>query len=179
MVVSRILNITLPVAVTALLAGSVAIAAPAAAEIDELDCSGKNDLLIKPGLGTTAAAAPTTYQSATAGTLDCVGVINGKKITGPGQYARVGEFTKGSTCNVGGGKGLLRMVLPTESGPLQIDAPFTFSYPDRIAPGAIGAKIDFENEEYGGKFDIIATNGDCVQTPVTGARFVDTLYFES
>ncbi len=180
MFVQRALRTAGPMALLVLLAGSVAVASPASsAEESQLDCTGKNNVLIKPGIGATATAAA-SYQSTEAGVLDCVGSIQGKKLTGPGQYATVGQFAKDATCSYGSGTGVLRMVLGTDSGPLQIDAPFKFTYPALpTGAGPMVGKMQFENDDYAGKFSFTPTKGDCVQTPVTALRIADVFDFVS
>jgi hypothetical protein len=169
-----------PVAVLVTLAGSVAVSAPAAsAEESQLDCTGKNNVLVKPGIGATATAVA-SYQSAEAGVLECVGTFQGKKLTGPGQYATVGQFSKDATCTYGSGTGLLRMVLGTESGPVQLDAPFKFTYPALpTGAGPMVGKMQFDNDDFAGKFTFTPTKGDCVQTPITGLRIADVFDFVS
>ncbi|MGQ0844633.1 MAG: hypothetical protein ACT4QF_10895 [Sporichthyaceae bacterium] len=178
MMLARALRSAAPLALCALVAGAVAIAAPASAQEESaLDCAGKNDLLVKPGIGATATSAA-SFQSATAGVLECEGTVAGKKATGPGQYAFVGEFAKDATCTIGSGKGLLRMIVGTDAGPHQIDAPFKFSYPTFSSrPGVMAGKFAFDNDDYDGRFEFTPTKGDCVQTPITNLRIFNTLDF--
>lgn len=180
MSVRRSLRSVCPVAVLVVLAGSVAVSAPAAsAEESQLDCIGKNDLLLKPGIGATATAVA-TFASTQAGEMECEGTINGKQATGPAQYATVGQFAKDATCTYGSGTGVLRMVVATTTGAIQIDAPFKFSYPSLpTGAGPMGGRMEFENDNYAGKFTLTPTKGDCVQTPVTGLRVNDVLDFVS
>ena len=180
MFVSRAVRSTLPLALVALLAGGIVSAAPASSAVeDTLDCTGKNEVGIAPGIGTTATNQA-AFQSTAPGVLECEGVVNGKKATGPGQYATTGQFAKNATCSIGSGKGLLRMVISTATGIEQIDAPFTFEYPVLpIGGGPMGGKLKFENEDYAGKFTFTPIKGDCVQTPLTAIRVNDVFDFES
>lgn len=180
MFVSRVVRSTLPLALVALLAGGIASAAPASSAVeDTLDCTGKNDVGLQPGIGTTATNQA-SFQSVAPGVLECEGVINGKKATGPGQYATTGKFAKDATCSIGSGKGLLKMVVATATGIEQISAPFTFEYPAiPIGGGPMGGKLTFENRDYEGKFTFTPIKGDCVQTPVTAIRVHDVFDFVS
>ncbi|MGQ0467607.1 MAG: hypothetical protein ACT4QG_20095 [Sporichthyaceae bacterium] len=181
MFVSRAVRSALPVALAALLAGGIVSAAPASsAEEDTLDCTGKNDVGLAPGIGTTATNQA-SFQSTAPGVLECEGSINGKKATGPGQYATSGQFNKDATCSIGGGKGLLKMVVATVDGGIeQISTPFTFEYPVLpVGGGPMGGKLTFDNPDYGGKFSFTPIKGDCVQTPVTAIRVKDIFDFVS
>jgi hypothetical protein len=116
---------------------------------------------LSPGFSLTSSTG--TYGTAgEAGTMLCLGSVDGNRVTGPGTFGFEGTYTGDCFGNVG--SGTYSFTLPTESGSRH----FTGSYTERRT----GFNGPVEASQPGGRFHgvfvVLPREGDCVSTPVTG-----------
>jgi hypothetical protein len=96
------------------------------------------------------------------GTVTCEGLINGRRPSGPGTFGYAGYFgvgpLGGDTCAFGGGYGTFSITVPTAGGRLSLTEPFMFY------GGPAGV---ITSPHVSGLYEVVATTGDCVTTPLT------------
>jgi hypothetical protein len=110
---------------------------------------------VSPGLSMTPASGRWQVRP---GPIDCVGSVDGKRITGRGVI--VGSGPLEGTCALGSGSGTQFITIPTAGGEVHITQPTTFQW--------AGAGGPFQGPRMSGSFVFWATKGDCVNQPVTG-----------
>jgi hypothetical protein len=90
------------------------------------------------------------------GTADCTGTVDGYQVTGTGIYADIADGT--GNCDAGSGKGIYVMRIPTTDGTKTVIARWNYFYDNVL--GTAGFTGDLS-----GTSELIAFDGDCVNTP--------------
>ena len=146
-------------------AALVLLLAPATATAEEpaegptaAICSARATMSFAPGTRLVGGAGT---NASTDGSISCVGVVNGHRITGPGTLAFndvYGLSPGGQSCAFDIGAGTQTYTLPTDAGPARISEPFTFY---GAPAGSFLAPV------FSGTFQVVPTDGStCVSTPV-------------
>lgn len=148
--------------VGSLTVGGVMLAPAADAATRSAVCTASFPINLTPGLG--MAESTFRYSSnGQAGTVTCVGWIQGHRVTGPGTVWDEG-VARGS-CNGGTVEGFHVYKIPTENGILTFQRPVSGTY-----QGVAG--IRDPQRSYPGGFAFYPTTGDCVTAPATRADVV-------
>jgi hypothetical protein len=137
-------------------------AAPATADgPSTATCSLNISLNIRPGL-TLATQSGSIASDGQSGTLNCIGVINGGVVTGPGRFGVSGRYT--GNCVQGFTEGTAPFSVPTSTGVVSGVATYTVGW-----VGTVG-QVTATSEAYGfapGPFAFLPERGDCVLTPLS------------
>jgi hypothetical protein len=145
-----------------LLAGGVLLGPAANAAEGSAVCVSRFPVSLTPGLSMSESTF--RYSSnGQAGTVTCVGSIDGHAVTGPGTVWDEG-IGHGS-CNGGTVEGFHVYKIPTDAGVLTIQRPVLGMY-----QGVVGVRD--HRRSYPGGFVFYPTTGDCVTAPATVADAV-------
>ena len=140
------------------LAGNRLASIPEAQAADGALCTFNPDNgRLSPGMSATPSkgrwsAGPTAF--------DCHGTVNGAPVTGPGTIVESGPWE--GTCSQGSGSGVQTITIPTATGTVHLEIPVTFSWVGAVGAGSGPGAASI--------FEAVATEGDCLQTPMTGYR---------
>ena len=138
-------------------------ATPASADTDapvssaDLDCTITVTTDVYPGVTTELQHVAVTSHGLT-GTADCTGTIDGATVTGPGTFAVTIEET--ANCTQLAGQGEFVLQVPTTGGIATVTGRTDFAF----GPGISGSSF---TGDLTGTGETIATEGDCVNTPLT------------
>lgn len=115
-----------------------------------------------PGISITPRRVAATSHGET-GTINCVGAVNGHRVTGPGTLGFAGFFDV--SCAGGTGYETVSATIPTSAGPQKL----TFPVKETVGPG-VGYK---SSDSLMGPLPFVyyPTEGDCVTSPVTEIFF--------
>ena len=97
-----------------------------------------------------------------AGTMICLGSLDGDRVTGPGTFGFEGTYTGDCFGNVG--SGTYSFTVPTETGPKR----FTGSYTERRSGFNGPVEASQAEGRFRGVFVVLPQEGDCISSPVTG-----------
>jgi len=92
------------------------------------------------------------------GTADCTGTVDGETVTGTGTFALYSEGT--GSCESGSGSATFVLQVPTTGGIATVTGRTDFAF----GPGISGSSF---TGDLTGTGETIATEGDCVNTPLT------------
>jgi hypothetical protein len=105
--------------------------------------------------------------ASTSGTISCLGVVQGHRVTGPGPLSftsAYGVAPLGESCAFDTGPGTQTYTIPTTAGPVRFSEPVDFF-------GAVAGA--FFAHTYSGAFQIIPADGStCVTSPVRDATII-------
>jgi hypothetical protein len=133
-------------------------AAPASADdpVADLTCTITVTTDVNPGLTSAGGTQAVTSHGLT-GTADCTGTVNGEPVTGTGTFA-VDTVVHATSCTESTGEGTFVLKIPTASG--------TQTVVGRFSSVTTGGNT-ISTGDLTGTFDVVATDGDCVNTPIT------------
>lgn len=155
-------RIGMAITVAAAVVGPVWATPATGAEAAATTCTlGGMTLKLTPGL--TTKTQDFTFKGTTKGTVDCKGPVLGKKVTGPGVWARDAGTGTGS-CTGGKGTYEWAVVFPTADGKLKLTDKGTYTF-GPLKGGAVGG--EFDGEKFAGSFSTLPKKGDCVTSPLT------------
>jgi hypothetical protein len=160
----------------ALISLPVLLASGAAVMVSEAQALGSTatctldiQLNLEPGLRLMTRAG--TIASTGPGSLDCVGLIDGSPVTGPGTFDVRGRFR--GTCGQGTSSGGAAYAIPTRAGTKSGTVDYIVNW-----AGVVGF-ITVSDPVYGngsGPFDFIPVHGNCVTTPLDVIRWSSTQF---
>jgi hypothetical protein len=144
--------------------GLIAVAPAAMAQSDqpsaEHDLAGVCHFNVRVYLSPGASITPghSSFATRQPAPLDCVGTLDGHRITGRGTIETVGDLTG----NCVSGKGTLseQITLPTTNGEVHLESHATFQY---VVAGI------FKGTYLSGPFYFVPVEGDCLTAPLTVA----------
>ena len=131
-------------------------------------CTATWVVAISPGV-TDKPGRFTITSNGQGGILVCSGQVAGTTVTGPGTIGELG--TAEGTCTTGTGESDYSFALPTSAGPLTVNVRARFVY----GPGG-GVRL---GDQIPGPFEFIATEGDCLTSPVTEVRVINQVLFRA
>lgn len=123
-----------------------------------------SSLILQPGLTLVSGTGAVT--SAQPGSINCVGLIAGSPVTGPGTFSVAGKYS--GTCAQGLSSGQSSYAIPTQAGTAAGTMHYTLTW-----VGAVGV-ITVDDPVYGtgnGPFDMIPVTGNCITAPLTVIRW--------
>ena len=146
-------------------------AAPAfSATESSATCVGTGHISFSPGVGISSQKSTFTTQGQT-GALNCVGMVKGSAVTGPGTFGEVGVLE--GTVLGGTGSGSMSVIIPTTAGPASLTIPFTMT----TGPG-FGFKF---SDSLAGPLTFLfyPTVGNGITAPVTEIAVVSVFFLKS
>ncbi|MDQ4131605.1 MAG: hypothetical protein M3133_11570 [Actinomycetota bacterium] len=143
---------------------------------ESLNCTAVLDVAFEPGLSITPSKG--TFKTVKPGAVECVGMLQGQQLTGPGSLSLAGNYGQssdaGDTCTLVLGTGTYALRLPTRPGAVSETGRFA----EVLGPTREGSfSAVSEDRKWGGSFDFSPTQGDCLLAPITAAQI--TLKFEA
>jgi hypothetical protein len=154
-------RLRIAVALAALTIGTLLGAAPAhAAAATSAVCTNLFAATVSPGFTMIRSAGTITTHGET-GLIECVGTIDGHRVTGPGTMGINYAYSRG-TCVAHVGSGAVSLSVPTTAGTKRMTGALTVR---RIAL-VIHAEVSFPNAHFSAIGHPIPTNGSCLTTPL-------------
>ncbi len=143
---------------------------------ESMNCTAVLDLAFEPGLSITPSKG--TFRTVGPGAVECVGMLQGQELSGPGSLSLAGNYGQssdaGDTCSLVLGTGTYALRLPTRGGAVSEKGKFA----EVLGPTREGSfSAVSEDRKWGGSFDFSPTQGDCLLAPITAAQM--TLKFET
>ncbi len=143
---------------------------------EALNCTTVLDVAFEPGLSVTPSKG--TFKTVKPGAVECVGMLQGQQVSGPGSLSLTGNYGQssdaGDTCSLVLGTGTYSLRLPTRQGTVSETGRFA----EVLGPTGEGSfSAVSEDRKWGGSFDFSPTQGDCLLAPITAAQI--TLKFEA
>jgi hypothetical protein len=154
-------RLRIAVALAALTVAAPLASAPAhAAGATSAICTNLFAATVTPGFTMIRSAGTITTHGET-GLVDCIGTIDGRRITGPGTMGVHYAYSRG-TCVAHVGSGAVSLSVPTTAGTKHMTGELTVR---RIAL-VIHAEVRFPNAHFSAIGHPIPTNGSCLITPL-------------
>jgi hypothetical protein len=154
-------RLRIAVALAALTAVALLATAPAhAAGATSAVCTNLFKATVTPGFSMLRSAGTITTHGET-GLIDCVGMIDGHRVTGPGTMGIDYAYSRG-TCVAHVGSGAVSVSIPTTAGTKRMTGALTVR---RVAL-VIHAEVRFLAARFSAIGHPIPTQGTCVATPL-------------
>jgi hypothetical protein len=131
-------------------------------------CTNTFTATIAPGFTPTPGAGKLSSNGQT-GSIECFGMIQGKRVTGPGTLGFVERHTRGS-CRGHTGTGRVHLVIPTTAGPKDMVGRLSV----RRTGLTVAVKVRFPGVRYSGNGVVFPRLGDCMNTPLEQIRVTMT-----